>query len=86
MKDYGLQKSAVKPSEREFTETKVFVYTDIKEVVESSENGDINLFEFNMIEYDKDEFIELLSDKNKSLESEITEIQLALCDVYERQG
>nr|DAL80454.1 MAG TPA: hypothetical protein [Caudoviricetes sp.] len=86
MKDYGLQRSAVKPSEREFTETKVFVYTDIKEVVESSENGDINLFEFNMIEYDKDEFIELLSDKNKSLESEITEIQLALCDVYERQG
>lgn len=86
MKDYGLQRSAVKPSEREFTETKIFVYTDIKEVVESSENGDINLFEFNMIEYDKDEFIELLSDKNKSLESEITEIQLALCDVYERQG
>lgn len=86
MKDYGLQRSAVNPSEREFTETKVFVYTDIKEVVESSENGDINLFEFNMIEYDKDEFIELLSDKNKSLESEITEIQLALCDVYERQG
>lgn len=86
MKDYGLQRSAVKPSEREFTETKVFVYTDIKEIVESSENGDINLFEFNMIEYDKDEFIELLSDKNKSLESEITEIQLALCDVYERQG
>lgn len=86
MKDYGLQRSAVKPSEREFTEIKVFVYTDIKEVVESSENGDINLFEFNMIEYDKDEFIELLSDKNKSLESEITEIQLALCDVYERQG
>lgn len=86
MKDYGLQRSAVKPSEREFTETKVFVYTDIKEVVESSENGDISLFEFNMIEYDKDEFIELLSDKNKSLESEITEIQLALCDVYERQG
>ena len=81
-----MQRSAVKPSEREFTETKVFVYTDIKEVVESSENGDINLFEFNMIEYDKDEFIELLSDKNKSLESEITEIQLALCDVYERQG
>lgn len=86
MKDYGLQRSAVKPSEREFTETKVFVYTDIKEVAESSENGNINLFEFNMIEYDKDEFIELLSDKNKSLESEITEIQLALCDVYERQG
>lgn len=86
MKDYGLQRSAVKPSEREFTESKVFVYTDIKEVVESSENGDISLFEFNMIEYDKDEFIELLSDKNKSLESEITEIQLALCDVYERQG
>ena len=53
MKDYGLQRSAVKPSEREFTETKVFVYTDIKEVVESSENGNINLFEFNMIEYDK---------------------------------
>ena len=86
MKDYGLQRSAVKPSEREFTETKVFVYTDIKEVVESSENGNINLFEFHMIEYDKDECIELLSDKNKSLESEITEIQLALCDVYERQG
>ena len=86
MKDYGLQRSAVKPSEREFTEAKVFVYTDIKEIVEKSENGDINLFEFNMVEYDKDEFIELLSNKNKSLDSEITEIQLALCDVYERQG
>lgn len=58
MKDYGKQRSAIKPRGLELTETKVFVYSDITPV--SEEQGDMpgfNGWEFNLIEYEKDEYI-----------------------------
>lgn len=37
-------------------------------------------------EYTKDEYIQMVSDKNTALESEITNTQIALTEVYELLG
>lgn len=39
---------------------------------------------FNEIQYDKDEYIELLANKNTELENGLTDTQLALCEIYEQ--
>ena len=36
--------------------------------------------------YTKDEYIKLMAEKNAELESQLTDTQLALCDVYEMIG
>ena len=54
MKNYGRQRSTVKPQEVEVTETKVFVASNIVPV--SEDYGDMQRFEgweFNLAEYDK---------------------------------
>lgn len=88
MIDYGKQRSTVKPLEVELTETKVFVCTNISPVIESgtSEQEDFSGFEFNLTEYTKDEYIQLQADRNAALEQQVTDTQLALCEVYEMLG
>ncbi len=88
MIDYGKQRSTVKPLEVELTETKVFVCTNISPVSESgtAEQEGFSGFEFDLLEYSKDEYIQLQADKNKSLEQQVTDTQLALCEVYEMLG
>ena len=88
MIDYGKQLSAVKPEEMEITSSKVFIYSDITEVVvPATENEDAyTMYEFNLVEYDKDEYISLMSTKNSTMENELTSTQIALCEVYEMLG
>lgn len=85
MKQYGTQRSTVKPDDVEITESKVFVYEDVTEVtVKNPESDDESImYEFTMTEYDKDEYIRLQAEKNASLEEQMTQTQVALCDVYE---
>lgn len=88
MKDYGVQRSAVEPLEVEITETKVFVASDVKQItvnMDMEEQEHVE-YEFNLVEYDKDEYIKMISDKNSALEAEITNTQIALCEVYELLG
>ncbi len=61
----------------------VYVHSDIKPV--ETEDGS-EVYQYNEVQYTKDEYIRLLSEKNTSLEKEITSTQLALCDVYELLG
>ena len=64
----------------------VYVHTNIEKVEDEADaNGGKmeNLFEYDEIQYGKDEYIKLLSEKNESLENSLTETQLALCEVYE---
>ena len=61
----------------------VYVHSNIKQV-ETDDGSEI--YEYNEMQYTKDEYIHLLSEKNTSLEKEITSTQLALCDVYELLG
>lgn len=85
MKQYGTQRSTVKPEDVEITESKVFSYQDITEIkVKNLESDDeITMYEFTLTEYDKDEYIRIQAEKNASLEEQMTQTQIALCDVYE---
>lgn len=77
MKDMGIvEGSAAQAQELIVGKTTVYVHTDIVEV------GD-GLYQYHEIQYDKDEYIKLMSEKNKSLENQLTDTQLALCEVYE---
>lgn len=88
MIDYGKQKSTVRPEELELTETKVFVSSNITEVNEDETDGKPGFtgYEFDFIEYDKDEYIKIHAEKNAALEQQVTDTQLALCEVYELMG
>lgn len=83
MKNYGLQRSAVEPKAVEITETKVFVATNIEQVTVTMDEQEVQEYQFNLVEYDKDEYIKIISEKNEELEQQMTDTQLALCDVYE---
>lgn len=86
MKDYGTQRSTVRPLDVEVTQTKVFVASDISEVQVTMEEDEHTEFEFNLVEYDKDEYIKMISEKNSQLESDVVNTQIALCEVYELLG
>lgn len=85
MKHYGTQRSTVKPEDVEITESRVFSYEDITEIkVKNPESDDeVTMYEFTLTEYDKDEYIRIQAEKNASLEEQMTQTQVALCDVYE---
>lgn len=83
MKNYGVQKSSVLPNNFEITNSKVFVYENIKKIISKIEDQEITEYQFNLIEYDKDEYIKIISEKNEELNQQIIDTQLALCEVYE---
>ena len=78
MTDYGIVKSTVRPEEKVVDEYSVWVNTDIAETADG--------WEYLMVQYTKDEYIKLMDEKNTELESQLTDTQLALCDVYEMIG
>ena len=69
MKQYGTQRSTVKPEGVEITESKVFTYESITEIkVKNPESDDeVTMYEFTLTEYDKDEYIRIQAEKNASL-------------------
>ena len=77
MVDYGKVRSTIKPES--------VVIDDYIEAV--SENvgteTEFNGFEYNMVQYDKNEYILKQAQANAELSDQLTETQLALCDVYE---
>lgn len=85
MKQYGTQRSTVKPEDVEITESKVFTYENITEIkVKNPESDDeVTMYEFTLTEYDKDEYIRIQAEKNASLEEQITQAQEAMCEIYE---
>lgn len=85
MKQYGTQRSTVKPEDVEITESKVFTYENITEIkVKKPESDDeVTMYEFTLTEYDKDEYIRIQAEKNASLEEQMTQAQEAMCEIYE---
>ena len=78
MKDYGTVQSAVRPEEKVVDEYSVWLNTDITQTAD--------VWEYHLVQYTKDEYIKLMVDKNAALEEQLTDTQLALCDVYEMIG
>lgn len=86
MVDHGIVKSAVRPEEKVVDDYSVWLATDIKENTISDDDGERTEFEYHLIQYTKDEYIKLIDEKNVTLEEQLTDTQLALCDVYEMIG
>ena len=86
MKDYGKVSSFVKPEPKVIDKYSVWINTDIKEVsvtAPQKPEETITLYQYNQVQYDKDEYIKLIDEKNAQLEVQLTDTQLALCEVYE---
>ena len=88
MKDFGrVQGSGEQAKPLIVGKTTVYVHTDIQKVEQDAEGNPVDdLYSYNEIQYDKDEYIKLLSEQNDTLEQQLTDTQLALCDVYEMIG
>lgn len=83
MIDYGAVRSTVKPDAVEIDEYSVWVNSNITEIVVQSEDESHTEYEFNQVRYTKDEYIKLIDERNTTLESQLTDTQLALCEIYE---
>lgn len=83
MTDYGRIRSTVEPEGKVIDEYSVWINTDIQEI-EVEHDGDVHTeYEFNQVQYSKDEYIKMIDDKNAALESQVTDTQMALVEVYE---
>ena len=81
MKDCGIvYGSAEQAKELIIGMDTVYVHSDIEEV--EGEHGE-KLFKYHEIQYEKDEYIRLMSEKTTTIERQITDTQLALCEVFE---
>lgn len=83
MIDYGKVRSTIKPDKVEIDEYSVWVNTNIKEIVVQLEDKSHTEYEFNQVRYTKDEYIKMIDERNSTLESQLTDTQLALCEIYE---
>lgn len=77
MKIYENTYSTNKPPEIETTSTKVFISTDIKETSREVEENTINCFCYTLIEYDKDEYLDILFKQQTDITALQEELQAA---------
>lgn len=84
MINYGKVRSTIKPESIVIDEFSVWQHTNIQPISENvgKENEFVG-FEYEMIQYGKDEFILNRAAENEVLQQQITDTQLALCEVYE---
>lgn len=65
----------------------VYVHDDIQLLKKEDEQGNpVEVYQYHEVQYDKDEYIKVMSEKNSELENQLTDTLLALCDVYELIG
>lgn len=65
----------------------VYVHDDIQLLKKEDEQGNpVEVYQYHEVQYNKDEYIKVISEKNSELENQLTDTQLALCDVYELIG
>lgn len=76
MIDYGRQRSTVQPEPMILDEHSVWIHTNIQAVEETVGEEVFSGYEFDMVQYTKDEYISKLDDQ-------LTDTQLALVEVYE---
>ena len=77
MKDYGRVRSTVSPKPMVIDEFSVWIHKNITEVSENvGEENEFIGYEYDMIQYTKDEYIRML-------DTQLTNVQLALVELYE---
>lgn len=84
MVDHGLVKSTIKPAPLEIDDFSVWENTDIQEISENvGTESEFVGYRYRMKQYSKDEYILEKAAENAVLSEQITDMQLALCEVYE---
>lgn len=77
MKTYELTYSSNPPKEVEITETKVFIAKNIQQVERQFEGTVEQCYQYTLIEYNKDEYLTLLLQKQEDIDSLREELQAA---------
>lgn len=85
MKEFKKVRSTQQPEQKLIDDYSVWVAENITPVTESGSDEEPGFvgYEYDLTQYTKDEYIKLIDDKNTSLEAQITDTQVALCEVYE---
>lgn len=80
MKDYGRVRSTISPKPMVIDEFSVWIHKNITEVSENvGEENEFIGYEYDMIQYEKDEYIRML-------DTQLTNVQLVLVELYEGMG
>ena len=83
MVNHGKVKSTVKPESIEIDENNVWVNSNIKSIKETNDEHEFIGYEYDMVQYEKDEYIKYITQNQNQ---QITDVQLALVEIYESMG
>ncbi len=83
MIEQGIVRAAVKPEPVTVDAKSVWVAKDIREITVRGESGERTEYEFALTQYTKDEYIRALIEAKQTLETDMVNTQIALCEVYE---
>ena len=85
MKEFKKVRSTQQPEQKVIDDFSVWIAENITPVTESGSDEELGFvgYEYDLTQYTKDEYIKLIDDKNTYLEAQITDTQVALCEVYE---
>ena len=61
----------------------VYVHTNIVQATDEDGNVVDNLYVYDEVQYTKDEYIQIMAEKNETLERDLTDTQLAIAEIYE---
>lgn len=90
MKLHKKVKSTEKPKDILIDKYSVWVASNVVEVEEvndmSGEEVKFKSYEYDLKQYEKNEYIKELHEKNTNLETQLTDTQLALVEIYENMG
>ena len=78
MKNFGKVKSSTRPPEIETTDTMVFVASNIQEVSREVEEHQVTGYEYDLIQYTKDEYLIQQASHIHSLEEELAAAKILL--------
>ena len=78
MKSYGKVQSLNQPQEIEIKEEKVFLASNIQPYTTVIEDKEESGYEYDYVEYTKDEYIKLLSQQSQRLEEELAAAKVLL--------
>lgn len=88
MKNMGIVQGSLEQAQALIIGTDtVYVHTNIEPVTQDNEGTPIEgLYQYNEIQYEKDEYIKMMSEKNEELELQVVNTQMALCEIFESMG
>ena len=77
MKTYNFTYSTIEPPKIDITATKVFLATNIQEIEREVEDTIEHCYQYTLTEYDKDEYLAILSQNQQDIETLQEELRAA---------